>query len=98
MARTRHPTARWTGVTLLHLAFIGSVGYGAHQVLPAAMGAVWRWVFVVGITLCVSLAADPLLGRLYGAPELVPAGGGPAALLPASTNTDDCTALPQPTS
>ncbi len=83
MPRIRRPSARWTGVTLLHLAAVASVGYGTYLVLPAAVGVVWRWVFVVGVAVCASFAADPLLGRLYGVAEPVPAGREPAALLPA---------------
>lgn len=88
MTRTRRPTIRWTSVTLLHLTLIAAVGYGTHQTLPAAMGLIWRWVFVIGITLTASLAADRPLGRLYGTNRNTACTNRePAALPTAATNT-----------
>jgi len=74
VTRTRRHTIRWTAATLLHTTLIAAVGYSTYQALPA-MGLVWRWVFVIGITLTASLAADRPLGRLYRSPK--PARTGP---------------------
>lgn len=71
MTRTR---IRWTAATALHLTLIAAVGYGTYQAVPSAAGPLWRWVFVIGITLTISLAADRPLGRLYGRPKQIPTG------------------------